>query len=195
MIRQEEILKAEAEASRQRKMVEAETDAQLRMVQAQGEAQALKIQAEAKAEGYRMQALAEAEEMRAKGYTYQQETARQVGLEAMQNGLIGQGGTEGGGTGGLGDLASLGVTLGAMGEVLGMTKDALRPIMGQYADMGRSMGAALSGKEEASDEPSEEKKMEKPAIWTCSCGASGLTGRFCPECGKAKADAQKKEEV
>ena len=38
-----------------------------------------------------MQAEAEAAEMRMKGYTYQQETARQVGLEAMKNGLVGTG--------------------------------------------------------------------------------------------------------
>ena len=36
-----------------------------------------------------MQAEAEAAEMRMKGYTYQQETSRQVGLEAMKNGLGG----------------------------------------------------------------------------------------------------------
>ena len=55
--------------------------------------------------------------MRMKGYTYQQETARQVGVGAMKNGLTG------GGSGGLGDIASLGVGLGAMSGVIGMTTE------------------------------------------------------------------------
>ena len=43
-----------------------------------------------------MQAAAEAAEMQMKGYTYQQETARQVGLEAMKNGLTGGDASAGG---------------------------------------------------------------------------------------------------
>lgn len=192
LIRQEEILKAEAEASRQRKMVEAETNAGLRMIQARGEAQALKIEAEAKAEGYRMQALAEAEEMQAKGYSYQQETARQVGLEAMKNGLIGQGSENA--SGGLGDIAGLGVTLGAMGELVGMTKETLRPIMGQYQDIGKSMGQVVSGNGKFEENMDGIIQNAGKQYWNCSCGASGLTGRFCPECGTARTEVQKKEE-
>lgn len=120
LVRQEEIRQAEAEAARGRKLVEAQTEAQLKMVSAQGDAEALKIKAIAEAEAYKAQAYAEAEEMRAKGYTYQQETARQVGLQAMQNGITGNG-TAGGG---LGDIAGLGVTLGAMGGVMNMTREA-----------------------------------------------------------------------
>lgn len=143
LVRQEEILKAEAEAARGRQLVEAQTEAQLQMVKAKGEAEALKIHAEAEAEGYRMQALAEAEEMRAKGYTYQQETARQVGMEAMQNGITGNGSGESGGS--MGDIASLGVTLGAMGGVIGMTRDALKPIMGESTELGAGFGGLLAG--------------------------------------------------
>ena len=75
---------------------------------------------------------AEAAEMHMKGYTYQQETSRQVGLEAMKNGL-------GGGANAadaLGDLVGLGVSLGAMGSVIGMTKDALNPMTQDAAQMG-----------------------------------------------------------
>ena len=43
-----------------------------------------------------------------KGYTYQQETSRQVGMEAMKNGI------SGGAAGALGDVAGMGVALGAM---------------------------------------------------------------------------------
>ena len=82
LVRQEQIRKSEAEAAAQRKAVEAQTEAQMKIIGAQGEAEALKIQKQAEAEAYKMQAEAEAAEMRMKGYTYQQETARQVGLGA-----------------------------------------------------------------------------------------------------------------
>ncbi len=166
-VREEEVRQAEAEAAQKRKIVEAQTAAQLKMVGAQGDAEALKIKAQAEAEAYKMQAFAEAAEMQAKGYTYQQETARQVGLEAMQNGITGNG--TGGGSG-IGDLAGLGVTLGAMGGVMNMTREAMNPIMEGSTQVGAGFGAVVSG--QVNDG------------WICpNCGARGLTSRFCPDCG------------
>ena len=163
-VRQEEIRRREAEAAARRKAVEAQTAAQMKIIGAQGEAEALKIQKQAEAEAYRMQAAAEAEEMRMKGYTYQQETARKVGMEAMQHGITGNGG---GVASGLGDLAGLGVTLGAMGSVVGMTKDALNPVMDAAAQMGRAVGGAIA-----------------PNGWDCpECGQKGIASNFCPNCG------------
>lgn len=63
------------------------------------------VGAQAEAEAEKLKGYAEADIMRAKGYTYQQETARQVGLEAMKNGI---GGGEGGG---ISDIAGLGISL------------------------------------------------------------------------------------
>ncbi len=141
-VREEEVRRAEAEAAQGRKIVEAQTAAQLKMVNAQGEADALRIKAQAEAEAYMMQAQAEATEMKMKGYTYQDETARKVGMEAMQNGITGGG--SGGGSG-IGDIAGLGVTLGAMGGVINMTRDALNPIMGDSQKMGQGFGNVVSG--------------------------------------------------
>lgn len=169
LVRQEGIRKAEAEAAADRKAVEAQTAARMKIIGAQGEAEALKIQKQAEAEAYRMQAEAEAAEMRMKGYTYQQETSRQVGMEAMKNGL-------GGGTnaaGALGDLAGLGVSLGAMGSVIGMTKDALNPMTQDAAQMGAAVGAAVAGG------------------WDCPvCGHKNITTNFCPDCGGKKPEAK-----
>ena len=66
----------------------------------------------------------------------------------------------------LGDIAGLGVTLGAMGSVIGMTKDAMAPMM--------NMGAA----------------MATPAAdgWDCACGAKNIQSKFCPECGSKKPE-------
>lgn len=169
LVRQEGIRKAEAEAAADRKAVEAQTAARMKIIGAQGEAEALKIQKQAEAEAYRMQAEAEAAEMRMKGYTYQQETSRQVGMEAMKNGL-------GGGAnaaGALGDLAGLGVSLGAMGSVIGMTKDALSPMTQDAAQMGAAVGAAVAGG------------------WDCPvCGHKNITTNFCPDCGGKKPEAK-----
>ena len=167
LVRQENIRKAEAEAAADRKAVEAQTAARMKIIGAQGEAEALKIQKQAEADAYRMQAEAEAAEMRMKGYTYQQETSRQVGLEAMKNGL-------GGGAnaaGALGDLAGLGVSLGAMGSVIGMTKDALSPMTQDAAQMGAAVSAAVTGG------------------WDCpACGHKNITTNFCPDCGGKKPE-------
>ncbi|MBQ1574942.1 MAG: SPFH domain-containing protein, partial [Clostridiales bacterium] len=143
-VREEEVRKAEAEAAQQRRIVEAQTEAQLKAVNAQGDADAIRIKAQAEAEAYKMKAEAEAAEMQMKGYTYRDETARQVGLEAMQNGITG-GGNGGGAAGGIGDVASLGVTLGAMGGVINMTKDAMAPIMGESQKVGEGFGNVVAG--------------------------------------------------
>ena len=169
LVRQENIRKAEAEAAADRKAVEAQTAARMKIIGAQGEAEALKIQKQAEAEAYRMQAEAEAAEMRMKGYTYQQETSRQVGMEAMKNGL----GGDANAAGALGDLAGLGVSLGAMGSVIGMTKDALNPMTQDAAQMGAAVGAAVAG------------------VWDCpACGHKNITTNFCPDCGGKKPEAK-----
>lgn len=149
-IRQEQILKAEAEASAERQAVEAQTAARMKIIDAQGDAEAYKIKAEA-----------EAAEMRMKGFTYQQETARKVGVGAVEN-------MSGSGSSGLGDIAGLGISLGAMSGVMNMTKDAMNPFMKVPAPT----DTAVSVKTEES--------------WDCSCGNKGVTGNFCSNCGEKR---------
>ena len=200
LVRQEQIKKSEAEAAAERKAVEAETAARMKIIGAQGEAEALKIQRAAEAEAYRMQAAAEAEEMRMKGYTYQQETARQVGLEAMKHGITGEGGSA---VGGLGELAGLGVGLGAMSGVIGMTKEAMSPILDSAGQIGQSVTAPITGgtwdcacgQRGLTGKFCPECGTPRPAPaqdgpWDCVCGQKGLTGKFCPECGRKKGDVQ-----
>lgn len=196
LVRQEQIRKSEAEAAAQRKAVEAQTEAQMKIIGAQGEAEALKIQKQAEAEAYKMQAEAEAAEMRMKGYTYQQETARQVGLGATL--AMGQ---SGGAGGGLGDVAGLGVALGAMGGVINMTKDALNPMMDMGAQMGQSLNAAMTGGWDCACGQKGitsnfcpncgAKKPEPKTGWDCACGQKGITSNFCPNCGAKKPEAPK----
>jgi len=182
-VREEEVRRAEAEAAQGRKIVEAQTEAELKKVSAKGEADALLIKAKAEADAYKLQAEAEAREMQMKGYTYRDETARQVGMEAMQNGITGGSGS-GGAAGGIGDVASLGVTLGAMGGVINMTRDAMNPIMGESQKVGEGFGNVIAGN------GSEAGKPAVPAegTWNCPvCGKTGITSRFCPDCGTPRA--------
>ncbi len=174
-VREEEIRKAEAEAEQSRRMVEAQTEAQLKMVSAQGDAESLKIKALAEAEAYKAQALAEAEGMKAKGYTYQQETARQIGLEAMQNGLTGNNSDGGSSIGNsIGELANLGITLGAVGSMVNITKDAMSPILNTAESVGSNITTAA------------DKSIRD--TWDCSCGAANLTSKCCPECGAKRPE-------
>ena len=196
-VREEEIKKAEAEAAQARKLLEAQTEAQLKMVGAQGDAEAIKIKAQAEAEAYRAQAFAEADEMRAKGYTYAQESSRQVGLEAMKNGITG--GNMGGGAGSfVGDIASLGITLGAMGGVMDMAKDAINPVMSSVKNINNQEAAPKGdtwdcecGQKGITSKFCPEcggKKPEPKETWDCECGQKGITSKFCPECGAKKPE-------
>ena len=166
LVRQEEIKRREAEAAAERKAVEAQTEVRLKIIEAQGSAEILKIRKNAEAEGYKMQAAAEAAEMQMKGYTYQQETSRMVGMEAMKNGI----GNGAGGASVLGDLAGLGVGLGAMSGVMNMTKDALSPLAEQGVQMGQTMEGMLK------------------TAWNCSCGQVGNIGNFCSNCGNKRSE-------
>jgi membrane protease subunit (stomatin/prohibitin family) len=200
-IRDEQIAKAKIEAAEARimaektteakvKILDAQTDATIAKVSAQGvadsvkivatgtsdstvimaegEAERIKLEGKAEADVYRVKAIAEADEMKAKGYTYQDETRRQVSLEAMQNGLPGTGNN-----GGIvNDTVGLGATLGAVGGVMNMTKEMLNPIMQDAMVMGQNSTTTHSSV--ATDS------------WNCSCGKSGITSKFCPECGSSK---------
>lgn len=206
-VREENIRKEEAEASQRRKLVEVQGEAQLKMVGAQAEAEVLKIKTQAEAEAhkakafaeadaYKAKALAEAEEMHSKGYTYQQETARMVGMEAMQNGITGNGS---GGSGiAVGDIAGLGVTLGAMGGVIGMTKDALSPIMQTSSEIGSTVIPHSNDSWDCKCGCKNIKsnfcpdcgspRQETIIGWDCSCGKKNITSKFCPDCGKKRPE-------
>ena len=180
-VREEQIKKETSTAALEREKVDmerqvlrAETEARMKVVRAQGEA-----------ESYRMQAQAEAEEMRMKGYTYQQETARQVGVGIATN-------SSAGGAGGMADIANLGMGLGMMGGVIHMTKDALNPMM---ETMTETPSALLSGWDCACGQKGNGGKFcqncGKPQpqpddTWDCDCGQKGNRGKFCQNCGKPR---------
>ena len=106
----------------------------------------------------------------------------------------------------LGDIASLGLTLGTMGSMVNMTKEALDPIAKDTMSAGHSIGNAVQGAVNGwscscgtNNITSKfcpecgSKKPEAPAGWDCpSCGNKGITSKFCPECGAKKPEAPEK---
>ena len=181
-------------------VLEAQYASQRKVAEATGDVQAERLHMQLEMERKAQQAQIEAEEMRLKGYT--QRDVLQTDVQKAYAGALGQmGGNGSGGSGMLGDIAGLGVTLGAMGSVIGMTKDAMAPMM--------NMGAAMAAPAAAADtwdcpncgnkgitkkfcgECGAKKPEPKTAdTWDCpNCGNKGITGKFCGECGTKKPEA------
>ena len=188
-VRQEQIRKNIAVAEAERMTVEAQTAAQMKIIGAQGDAEVIRIKAQAEAEAYKAQAMAEAAEMQAKGYT--QRDVIQADVQKSYAGALGQMGANGGGAG-LGDIAGLGVTLGAMGGVIGMTKEAMSPLFtpetpAQPAQNGWACTCGASNIQSKFCPECGTKKPEPNPAWTCpECGKTNITSKFCPECGTKK---------
>ena len=169
---------------------EAKAAAEVKAAVAEGDANAKRITGQAEADVYRMKASAEADEMKMKGFSYQQQTAREVGVGAVTNGGSGMEG----GHNPIGDIAEIGIGLGIMKEVVDMTKGAVSP---SSVPVQQQSSAILSelwdcpkcGKKGISGKFCDECGTAKPIIelWDCpKCGKKGLTGKFCDECGTAK---------
>ena len=155
-------------------VLEAQYASQRKVAEATGDVQAERLHMQLEMERKLQTAQIEAEEMRLKGYN--QRDVLQADVQKAYAGALGQMGANGGGAGSgmLGDIAGLGMTLGAMGSVIGMTKDAMTPMM--------NMGAAMA------------TPAAPPADgWDCACGAKNIQSKFCPECGSKKPEPKAAE--
>lgn len=106
----------------------ARREAERKLIHAQADAEARRLEGAGEADVTRMTGLSEAEVMRAKGYT--QRDVLEADVKKAYAAGLGQMGSNGGGSA-LGDIAGLGVTLGAMGGVINMTKGAVAPMFEQ----------------------------------------------------------------
>ena len=151
-------------------VLEAQYASQRKVAEATGDVQAERLHMQLEMERKAQTAQIEAEEMRLKGYT--QRDVLQTDVQKAYAGALGQMGANGGGGGSgmLGDIAGLGVTLGAMGSVIGMTKDAMTPMM--------NLGATMAA-------PAEPVAATG---WDCDCGTKNIQSKFCPECGAKKPE-------
>ena len=152
-------------------VLEAQYASQRKVAEATGDVQAERLHMQLEMERKLQTAQIEAEEMRLKGYN--QRDVMQADVQKAYAEALGQMGANGGGSGSgmLGDIAGLGVTLGAMGSVIGMTKDAMAPMMNMGAAMATPAAPAADG-------------------WDCACGAKNIQSKFCPECGAKKPESR-----
>lgn len=187
-IREEQIRKNIAVAEAERKTVEAQTAARMKIIGAEGEAEAIKIKAQAEAEAYRAQAFAEAAEMQAKGYT--QRDVIQADVQKAYADALGKMGANGSGGAGLGDIAGLGVTLGALGGVMGITKEAMAPMFSTQSAPVQPTGwdCPQCGNRNIVSKFCPECGTKRPeTTWNCpECGEKNIKTKFCPECGHKK---------
>lgn len=154
-------------------VLEAQYESQRKVVEATGDVQAERLHMQLELDKKAQIAQIEAEEMRLKGYN--QKDIMQTDIQKAYAAALGQMGSNGGGSM-LGDVAGLGVTLGAMGGVIGMTKEAMTPMM--------NFGQTLTST------PATAPAASAPG-WNCDCGAKNITSKFCPDCGAKKPEEKK----
>lgn len=165
----------------------ARREAERKLIHAQADAEARRLEGAGEADVTRMTGLSEAEVMRAKGYT--QRDVLEADVKKAYAAGLGQMGSNGGGSA-LGDIAGLGVTLGAMGGVINMTKGAVAPMFEQASPAvpaGSGWDCPACGKKAISSNFCPDcgaKKPEASSGWDCpSCGAKNIVSNFCPNCG------------
>lgn len=198
-IQEERIKQAEAEARRGRVMVEAETAADVKLVGVKAEEESIRRMAYAEAEKTRAEGLAKADAMKAQGYSYQQETQRQVGVAIASN-------ESSGGAGGIGSAMSgvvqAGIGIGAAVSVgkatVGMMNGVMSDVQGETASAPSNSASGwtcpscgATGNDGKFCKECGTKKPEPVSTWKCpNCGAEGNDGKFCKECGCKKPEAQ-----
>lgn len=163
----------------------ARREAERQLIRAQADAEARRMAGIGEAEITRATGLSEAEVMRAKGYTERDVLEADV-KKAYAAGL-GQMGANGGGS--LGDVAGLGVALGAMGGVINMTKNAVAPMFDQTvgtAPAASGWDCPSCGRKGIASNFCPDCGMRKPEArtgWDCTCGEKNISSNFCPNCG------------
>lgn len=143
----------------------AEAARQRKIIEEQTEAQLRMIRAQGEAEAVKAKGYAEAEVMRAKGYSEKDVLEADV-QKAYAEGM----GKMGGGNGTVGG--------GIASDMVGMMA-------------GIKMAETMFGKMDGMLGGTNKNPADTPAnvpTWTCSCGESGNTKKFCMNCGKPKPE-------
>ena len=193
----ENIKKAQAEAARERILTETGTETEVELAKARAQAEIERIKAQAKADAYRYKAQAEADEMHLKGYTYQDETNRNVSTGAINVlGAPGAYSNGGGGNNSIVDLANDAVKVSivkAVGKQLsGEILDAMNPQNCDGTQQSNLLTQGWSCEECNTANITTNfcpncgaKKISE--TWNCECGQKDIKSNFCPNCGNKRA--------
>lgn len=139
-----------------------------RIIEAQTQAQLDMIKAQGQAESSKLAGFAEAEVMHAKGYSHKDEIEADV-QKAYAAGM-GQFGANGGNSSGGGASSEM-VNLMMGMKMAGVMGDKFDSIMSPTSPRAAQTTAPVSG-------------------WSCSCGETNITSKFCPNCGKPQAPSR-----
>ncbi|MDO5477545.1 MAG: SPFH domain-containing protein [Clostridia bacterium] len=158
------------------------------------EAERTRIAAQAEADKRKYEGFAEAEVMAAQGYS--QKDVLQTEVQKAYAEGIGNMGGSGGGSGVATDVMGLGLGLAAAGALGGQVGDALKGFS-PTANSSAPGAAPVSdgwdcscGAKGIKGKFCSECGAPKPEVWDCpSCGAKGIKGKFCSECGTPKPEA------
>ncbi len=146
----------------------AEASRQRQIIEQQTQAQLDLIKAQAEAEAAKAKGIAEAEVMRAQGYS--QKDVLEADVQKAYAAGIGNMGSGSGSNTGSGMASDL------IGLVAGMKMvDGLSDRIGDIMSPNSQKAAPAA--------------VPAADTWTCSCGETGNTGKFCMNCGSAKPDA------
>ena len=168
-VQEERIKQAEAMAARDRIMTEVGTETEVELARAKSAAEA-----------YKMKAEAEAMEMKMKGYTYQDETKRMVSTTAAA-GMAASAVAGHSGNDGISGLAEEAVKAG-------MIKQMGKNITNDLID---AMNPRETFRTPAKQNNTEFVEVNNDAGWNCpNCGNTGITSKFCPECGTRKPESE-----
>ena len=143
----------------------AEAAQRRKLVEAQTEAQLRILKAQSEAEAAKAHGLAEAEVMRAKGYT-----ERDVITADVQKAYAESLGNFGSNV----SVSGVGGSTGIAGDMVGM----MAGLKVAETMLGK-MDTALSGM----------SATPAPSAWSCACGETGNTNKFCSNCGKPRPSA------
>ena len=154
----------------ERELMRSRFEAEKLRVAAEAEADAMRARGAAAAEVTALQGKAEAEAMHAQGYD--QKDVLQAEVQKAYAEGIGHMGTNGGGSGVVGDLLGLGVGMAAMGTVAPQMRDVLKEFV---------PGATQQ-------QPQQAQQLQQQTQQCPACGAALPAGaRFCMACGAALA--------
>lgn len=167
-VKDENIKEEEAKAAYSRKMTEAKTENELALEKAKVEAEITKIKAQAEAEAYYLKAHAEANEMKEKGYSYKDETNRNVSSQIAKNfnnGAFSPLNNNGGGN-----------------EFSHLAAESVK------ANLIKNIGKSLSN--EILEGICDTKVDNETDAWICpSCNRENpSSSNFCPNCGNKKPE-------
>lgn len=176
-------------------ILSAQYEGQRKVVEATGEVNAERLRMQLEMERKLQTAQIEAEEMRLKGYNQKdilQAEVQKAYAEGIGN--MGPAISAGGGSSIVGDMVGLGVGMaaaGAMAPQLGNMLQNMNPAGNMPAGTGVVSGGVPinTGVQGLNFDGIATSPVIQAAAdtWDCpACGAKGITGKFCPECGGPK---------